>query len=533
MLKRLRIDNLVLIKHVELFFQPGFTIITGETGSGKTILLQALKYVTGERSDADAVREGSDKALIEAEFALPKNPIFESLLDEGGISWERHDPLLLKREISREGRSRAFINCQMVTLSFLQKMGKYLIDFTDQHAHHTLKDPDQHRKLLDLFGCYPDLLEAAKKAKQDLFEIEDRFSSLQLEIAARGKRLEEMAFSIEEISNGNIQPNENQTITQEHHRLLHMQELMEKTTRLEQFLEQPPLSLIIQAKKIHQLLQQLCSIDPHFEGLLPLSHEISMNAQELGRSISSYRSKIEPDPKRLDYLEERIALIERLERKYGDPLKHLTELRRQQESLLCLDIDIERLDEQKQKAEGHFTHIAQKRFAARKTAAETLCLELTKHLRQLNIPHAEFFIDIKFDLSEDQVHFSLRANPGQPIGPIAEHASGGELARVMIALQSAIGDKHPTSTVVFDEIDANIGGETATIIGEIFSKLGKKKQVIAITHFPQVASQACHHLHIDKAFVDNETAAIIHTLDENERAKELLRMLGGRSFKTF
>ena len=533
MLKRLRIDNLILIKHAELFFQAGFTILTGETGSGKTVLLQALKYVTGERSDTEAVREGADKALIEAEFVLPKNPELNSLLDEGGISWECEDPLLLKREISREGRSRAFINCQMVTLSFLQKVGNYLVDFTDQHAHHTLKDKEQHRRLLDLFGSYRDLLETAKRAKEDLFKIEKKFSSLQLEIVAREKKLEEIAFSIEEISNANLQPDENQTLTLEHHRVLHMQELMEKTSRLEQYLEQPPISLIVQAKKIHQLLQQLSSIDPHFEGLLSLSHEISMNAQELGRSVSSYRSKIEPDPKRLDYLEERIALLEKLEKKYGDPFKHLAELRKQQDSLFCLDGDIELLEQQRQAAKHHYDDAAQKRFAARKAAAEILCLELTQHLRQLNIPHAQFFIDVEFSLLEDQVNFCLRANPGQPKSPIAEHASGGELARVMIALQSAIGDKYPTSTIVFDEIDANIGGETATIIGEIFSNLGKKKQVIAITHFPQVASQAAHHLHIDKAFANNETAAIIHTLDENERAKELLRMLGGRPLKSF
>jgi len=528
MLKRLKIENLVLIKHAELFFQSGFTIITGETGSGKTVLLQALKYVTGERSDADAVREGALKAIIDAEFDVPTRTAIEGLLEDGGISWEHNTPLLLKREISREGRSRAFINCQMVTLSLLQAIGKQLVDFTDQHAHHTLKSSDQHRKLLDLFGCYPSILEAACKAKKELTEINHRFSSLQREVEARELKLQEIASAMQEIVDANVQEDEEKTISVEHNRLFHGQQLMEKTAHLEQLLEEPPFALISQAKKIHQLLQQVSTIDPNLKELLSLSHEISMNAQELGRSISSYRSEIEDDPKRLDHLEQRIAILEKLYRKYGDPIKHLAELTAQEAKLHALDIDIEHIQLQQEEIERHSLELAQKRFKARSKAAAHLSSELTKRLQGLNIPHARFSIEVEFGLSEDQVRFSLQANPGQPSGPIGDHASGGELSRVMIALQSAIGEKHPTPTVVFDEVDANIGGETATIIGEIFSELGKKRQVLAITHFPQVADQADHHLRIDKEFEKNETSAAIYTLGEKEKAKELLRMLGGK-----
>ncbi len=527
MLKRLKIENLILIKHVELLFESGFSIITGETGSGKTVLLQALKYVTGERSDADAVRKGSLKAIIEAEFDLSHTIAIEDLLEKGGISWEANTPLLLKREISCEGRSRAFINCQVVTLSLLQEIGKQLIDFTDQHAHHTLKDLDQHKKLLDLFGCYPDLIAATCKAKEELAEINHRFSSLQITAKAKDQRLQEITNAIEEISSANLQKDEEATLSSEHNRLLHGQELMAKTGQLEQFLESSPFALVPQAKKVHHLLQQLANIDPKLKELLLLSHEISMNAQELGRSISSYRSKIEDDPKRLEYFEQRIAVIDKLHRKYGDPIQHLAELKAQEAKLYEVDIDIEQVQQQKEETERRYLEIAKTRYEARKAAAIQLSAELTKKLQALNIPHARFSIDVDFDLKEDQVYFSLQANPGQPSGPLGDHASGGELSRVMIALQSAIGEKHPAPIVVFDEVDANIGGETATIIGGIFSKLGKKRQVLAITHFPQVARQADHHFCIDKEFVQNETIAVIQTLGAKEKGKELVRMLGG------
>lgn len=528
MLKRLDIENLVLLQKAHLNFDAGFTIITGETGSGKTILLQALRYVTGERADAEAVRAGAAKAVIEAEFEPAKRGLIETCLEEAGIEWEPNSPLLLKREISREGRNRAFINCQMVTLSLLQKIGDQLIDFTDQHAHHELRKPPKQRLLIDLFGSLIPLVQESKNTREVLKQIDERLDSLRQSAAAKDKELEKIQMAIEEISSANLKTQEEEIVSSEHHRLAHAQELTEKTSQLIHLLENPPFALIVQSRKTQTLLQQIATIDSSLESLVTISQEITLNLQELHRSLSSYLSQVEADPKRLEYLEERLSLLDKLKRRYGNPLAHLQELKQQEHKLCSYEEEIEALEQEREKAAKIASISAEKRFAARKQTSILLEQKTTEILRDLNMPFAKFSIELTYSFSEDEIAFLLQANPGQPGGAIQEFASGGELSRLMIALQSALAEKHPTPTIVFDEIDANIGGETATIIGKTFQRLGIQRQVLAITHFPQVASQADHHFLIGKQLSESGTLTTVEALQKDWRAKELLRMLGGR-----
>ncbi|MBS3903098.1 MAG: DNA repair protein RecN [Anaplasmataceae bacterium] len=528
MLKRLDIENLLLVKKAQVLLDAGFTVITGETGSGKTIFLQALKYVTGERAGGEIVRNGAVKAVIEAEFDLTHPHPIQAHLEGSGIPWEPEEPLLLKREISREGRSRAFINCQMVTLSFLQTIGKLLIDFTDQHAHYEIKKTNKQRLLIDLFGGLSPLVQEATLARDALKAIENQLSTLKQSTELNAKELEKIQGILSEISAANIRDREEEEITLEHHRLAHARELTDKTDSLLHLLETPPYAMIAQNRKLQLLIQQIATIDPTLQDIVTISQEVGVGLQELHNSLTSYLSKIDANPKRLEYLEARLATIDKIKKKYGDVVSYFEELKQKEIQLSSHEEEIEKLTVAHQEAETIAMNAAKRRFASRKQSALNLSKDISAYLQRLNMELSVFSIEVSFSFAEDDILFFLQANPGQPGGPIQEFASGGELSRLMISLQVALANNYPTPTIIFDEIDANIGGETATIVGELFHELARHRQVLAITHFSQVAKKADHHIRIGKQKKETDTFTTVESLREEERSVELLRMLGGR-----
>lgn len=526
MLKELRIANLVLVEAAEVAFNPGLTAITGETGAGKTILLEALRLATGSRADTDAVRLGAPKAIIEAAFET-KDPAVAALLDEAGLSWSQSEPLLLKREISQEGRSRAFINCQMVPLSLLQAIGERLVDFTDQHAHHALRKEEYQRTALDLFGGLSGLAEEVDQAKRQLSAAKKELEALQESLHSSQKERDLAAYELEDLSSANLKEGEEEALSTEHRRLAHVQEIASKLNTICALLEEPPHALIAQLKRSSPLLKSACSLDPALEESAELLAQGIVSLEEVRNGLQTYLGRLENDPQRVAYLEERLALYHKFRRKYGDPFAYFQKLTEKLSRLDNLEEKIASAAQSAELADTRLRTLREKLTKGRRKTAQKLAASLSEILRTLHMPHAEVTIAVSDEKEENGVEFFLHANLGEKSAPVKEHASGGELSRLMLALQTALAQHQAIPLLVLDEIDANVGGQTATAIAEKLAMIAEHRQVLCVTHFPQMAKRCHHHIRIYKQEAGERTIAHLETLSPASRAKEILRMAGG------
>lgn len=528
MLKELRISNLVLVESAEVLFHAGLTAITGETGAGKTILLEALKLATGCRADSDTVRRGASKATIEAAFEIKDRPEIVELLEEAGLNYSEAEPLLLKREISAEGRSRAFINCQMVPLSLLQTLGEKLVDFTDQHAHHSLLKEDYQLEALDIFAGTKDLAADAKKAKEQLRLAKKELSLLQEALVSGQKESELATRELEELTAANFQENEEENLNAEHKRLANVQEIAAKINSVCTLLDEPPHALIAALKRSSPLLRSASNLDPSLQEPGQLLAQGIASLEEVRHLLQAYLGRMENDPQRLSFVEERLALYHKFRRKFGDPLAYRSSLH---EKLGQLDGIQEKIDvaaATQKEAESQLHILRNKLFEKRQRAAEKLSRTLTKILRTMNMPHAEVAITITDGKEEeDKIDFFLQANLGEKRALVQEHASGGELSRLMLALQTSLASsKTEQAILVFDEIDANVGGQTASAIAENLAAIAEHRQVLCVTHFSQVAKKCGHHIRIYKQEADARTVTYLESLDPKGREAEFARMRG-------
>ncbi|MES2344694.1 MAG: DNA repair protein RecN [Chlamydiota bacterium] len=526
MLKFLRIKNLVLIEECTVELKKGLNILSGETGSSKTAFLEAIALVIGERVDNSIIRHGKDKASVEAAFDIEKESTVHEALNSAGIEFDPSEFLVLRREIAKQGRSRAFINCQMVPLSILQKIGSFLIDIIGQHSHQELRAHDKERSLLDLFCDSKEDVLLFKHAWLQEKEKEENLGALLQEASKRERILETVNRELTELENAALQEGEEETLFEEYNRLAHVQELTEKCTLLYEGISEIPSTLA----RYQQISLQLTAIDSSLEDSSTLLQEALIALKETSHSLKCYLGRLESDPARFGLLEERLKVIDQLKRKYGDPVQYLIELHSKNDHLENLDREIEEakvaLKTSQAKTKKHAEQLTKKR----KEGALEWAKLLTESLRALNMPHAELQIKVESyqrSLSgEDAVHFWLSPNQGELSMAVKEHASGGELSRLLFAIKTTLAEKNNTPTLIFDEIDANVGGKTAAIIGLNLRELGRHRQVLCITHFPQVASSADHHLRAYKEEKEGRTHAFITPLDAVARALELERMLG-------
>ncbi len=530
MLKELRISNLVLVESAELHFNSGLTAITGETGAGKTILLEALKLAAGRRADTDAVRRGAPKATVEAAFDIKDYPEVARLLEEAGLTWSESEPLLLKREISGEGRSRAFINCQMVPLSLLQAIGERLVDFTDQHAHHSLRNEDAQRAALDLYGGLRDLSEEVERAKRHVGITKKNLEILRQTLLTAQKERELAAFELEELNSAALKEDEEEGLAAEHHRLAHVQEIGTKIGALCALLEDPPYTLIAQLKRSYPLLKSACALDAKLGETEQLLAQGIVALEEVRHQLQTYLGRLENDPKRLSFIEERLALYHKFRRKYSDPYAYKKSLTEKLGNLGSIEEEILAATLVKDEAESRLHTLREQLTKGREKAALTLSVALTDILHTLHMPHAEVAIEVTAGENplegDDSIEFFLHANRGEKRALVKEHASGGELSRLCLALQTALAQHHATPVLVFDEIDANVGGQTASAIAEKLAMIAEHCQVLCVTHFPQVAKRCHHHVRIFKEESEGRTLTHLENLDPRKREKEFLRMLG-------
>ncbi len=529
MITHLSIKNLVLVESCTLSFQSNFTVLTGETGAGKTALTEAIDLALGARADSALIRKGEEKAYVEAAFDITSLPLTQHLLDEAGIPFTSNEDLIIRRELTREGKNRSFVNGHLVPLPLLQKIGSTLLELIGQHAYHTLISSEAQRSIVDRFGDLD--VRDFQTAYHHEKEQKAKLSALLLKDSQREKEEGQLRSQLDEIESVKLKDGEEEEISQEHQRLAHVQEILEKLSPITQGLSQ----FLPNLNRYHKACESLLHYDKLLGQPAALLHEASIATTETLNELQSYSERLEKNPNRFLYLEERIGAIHSLKRKYGADFAQIEQFRLQAKEKLFqlenLSDEIDALQAEILLIEKETERLAQILTQKRKQIADLLSQQLTSQLQSLNMQGAELQIHVqatpRSQWGDDHIQFWMRANVGEQSVPVKDHSSGGELSRLLFVIKTALSEKNQTPTLIFDEIDANVGGKTATVIGEKLKELGNHRQVICITHFPQVASKADHHFSVQKMESDGRTVTTIQSLEKNEREKEILRMLGG------
>ncbi|MCP9319798.1 DNA repair protein RecN [Acetobacter persici] len=552
MLTNLSIRDVVLIEALDLSLHAGFTALTGETGAGKSILLDSLGLALGERANAGLVRAGAEEARVTASFDIPQTHAAYALLKEQGIPAEAGEPLMLRRIVSREGRSRAWINDQPVGITLMRRVAVSLVEIQGQHEQMGLADSSTHRGLLDAYGVPASLL-------RDVSTTFDSWQSLRRDLDTARKNLLEAAreeewlrHTVEELTTLNPQPGEEEQLALQRHGLQQSERrgeaiaaaLAELTPR-DRRNSGPAAALRGASRALQRLLPaptaEQTGIDPlearTNEALSAL--ESAENAlAEAENLLSRLADESEANPRLLEDIEERLFTLRAAARKHDVTVDDLPALLADLSArLTALETGATQLDALEQavkEARAQYEQAATHLSAAREKAARKMEQAVTKELKPIKLDKARFFAQIE-PLSPDnwsrqgmeQVLFLIAANPGQPPGPLAKVASGGELSRLMLALKLVLAGQSGIGTLVFDEIDAGVGGATAAAIGERLHRLARSVQVLAVTHSPQVAASADAHLRIGKIVRDGQTATHAAPLSHAERQEEIARMLAG------
>ena len=537
MLRQLRIQHIILIDHADIHFEEGLNVLSGETGSGKSAIMEALSLVLGERADTGLIRRGCDKGVVEALFEVERIPGITSILEKAGIEHEPHDGLVIRREIHSNGKSRAYVNNQMAQLTLLRALGDSLIDIVGQHANQRLRTLEKHREIVDLYGDLEPLVEAFQSAWQHETALRCELETLVNSESQRLRDIEVCQMELEELNEANLKEGEEEELFVEYTLLTHAEELIQKTGEITHLLSDDRHAVIIQLNRLKTTIDQLVRIDESFSEAAKVLQSSLIELQEISQTARAYQGRLEYNPIRIEEVNQRLALLTRLKRKYGNTVAEIqlykTQIEQRLDLLQNADVKIENLKEQLIEAEKCSNDAASKLTKERKSISTKFEKAIVAQLRVLNMPKVEFHVKIEThkrnSTGDDRIEFFLAPNVGEHLIPIRESASGGELSRLMLALQTVLAGKEKIPTLVFDEIDANIGGETAAIIGDKLSEIGKQHQVLCITHFPQVAKRAQHHLQISKMETDGRTVTHIKVLDIADRENEIARMLGKSS----
>jgi DNA repair protein RecN (Recombination protein N) len=538
MLKDLLIQNLILMDSCSIELDPKLNVITGETGSGKTAILHGLKLLLGTKLDTSLIRKGAEKGFIQGRFEFPFPQELVSILENANISLD-DSSLILSREVSTLGKSKNWINERLVSLSFLQKVGSFCIQIVDQNSCQELRHSDTQREILDCFASLqPNLIEFSKlflKSK----EIE---SDLERIVECERQKERELSFCIaqlEELNSIELQEGDEELLFQEYINASNAEEVSSKINQLSEVISQSPSSILTQL----QQAKSICKNSKHraFDEPLELLSNATISVQEALHLLETTSSDFDPDPKKQEILENKLSLIDRMKKKYGPSISdwknYQTDLEKKIEDFENLEDEKLRIESEQKDLDEKLNEQASLLTKKRQLAANDLALELSKEIQSLNMLGASLEIKIEKQkrsiLGEDSIHFWLLANHGESASLVKENSSGGELARILLALKLCLAEKNHTPTLIFDEIDAGVGGETARLIGEKLKNLSAHRQIICITHFPQVACSAHLHLSVEKQTKDGRTQAKVSRLDSSLREHELLRMLGGKKTLSF
>lgn len=531
MLRTLSIRDFVIVDVIELDFAPGFTVFTGETGAGKSILIDALALALGGRGDASVVREGAAKTDITAEFST--NDGTDAWLAEHEFNSDEGS-VLLRRVIDNAGRSKAFINGVAATAAQLRELGEMLVDIHGQHAHQSLLKADAQRVLLDTQAGLLDDAKAvasAYKVWRALAKQREEFETNAKNVLLERERLEWQVGELEKLA---VKPGEWAEISNEHSRLSHAASLIDGAQEALTAISESDSPILSQLAALTQKLSKLSDIDDALKPVLEALEPASIQLQEAVYSLNDYLSRVELDPERLHEVEARLDAIHSTARKFhvapDDLPQELTSLSAQLQQLAdASDLDAMRAQEEKLKAE--YMSAAQKLSKARAKAAKALSQAVTAAMQDLSMAGGRF--EIALNTCEpagyglEQVEFMVAGHAGTAPRPLAKVASGGELARISLAISVITSSATATPTLIFDEVDSGIGGGVAEVVGRLLKRLGQDRQVLCVTHLPQVASQANQHYQVSKSSAEGKTMSRIEALDAKARIEEVARMLGG------
>ena len=538
MLVHLAVNNYAIVDNLELDLGGGMSVITGETGAGKSIMLDALALTLGDRADSGAVRPGSDKADILATFDISDIPEARQWLDERDLTQD-DEQVILRRVITAEGRSRGYINGSPCPQQDLRALGEMLIDIHSQHEHQSLLKTDTHRRLLDEYAGAGELARQVQLAAQRCRQTEKALLQASRQSEEQSARQQLLAYQLDELDNLSLQDGELEELENEQRQLASADQILHSCQQVINICSENDAGSVLEA--LTASLQRLDSFKNHSSQLGEASDLIAsaqIQIEEAVGELTRYLDHFEADPERQQYVEERLSAIFELARKHRIQPAELPVLQQQLidelEGQQQQAADAERLQEELTAYQAHYRQLSEKLSAQRSKGAGKLAKAITQEIQRLGMPGGRIELQLT-PLDADtypvtgleNVEFLVSANPGQPAKPLAKVASGGELSRISLGIQVITAQTSRVPTLVFDEVDVGIGGPTAEIVGQLLRQLGARGQVLTVTHLPQVAAQGHQHLFVRKQQTRNSTRTCIDQLDTEARIQEVARMLGG------
>lgn len=547
MLVQLTISNFAIIGHLEIHFRPGLNILSGETGAGKSIIINAVNLILGGRASAELIRSGAEEARVEALFHVPLPSPVSALLEEMDIPFQGE--MLIKRHLSREGRNRIVINGSMATLQMLSRLGQMMISISGQHEHQLLLKPDNHLALLDDFAGLGDEREGFRNAFDEHQALKEKRDALEKEIREKEERQDLAKFQREEIEKATLQPGEDAALEVEKKRLLYAEKLMEEVREAYGTLYERDNSVLSSLSQSVRRLERGADLEERLKAIVNALASAKAEIEESAMELREFQKGIVMDPRRLEEVDERLQLIHKLKRKYGASIEEIVQLKdrlaemmdnlgQKKEELGRMESRIEEaekglvskatlLSRKRRQAAGRFEDSVKEELALLSLGGVRFQVQFQDHTESLKAGREELMRKLKAE-GLDKVEFMLSPNVGEDLKALSKIASGGELSRIMLAMKTILARSSSVETIVFDEVDSGIGGATAEVVGDKLRSLAEYHQILCITHLPQIASKGMTHFMVEKQVLDGRTRTVISELNHEERVKEIARLLGGK-----
>ena len=541
MIVELNISNFAIIDDLKINFTNGFNVLTGETGSGKSIIVEGIGLILGGRASKDLIKTGRDKASLEGLFYLEDPDKINVLLNNYGIDADPDNYLLISRVIHANGRSVSRLNGRTVTLTMLNDITSNLVDIHGQHEHQSLLNVDNHIKLIDSFGDEKlgNLLDEINKNYKKLNIEKKKLKKLSLNDMERDREIDLLKYQLDEIESANLSEYNEEECIKEYRIISNVKEIGYNLSEVKEILNSNDynhISVLDSVNKTISIIDEIKAFDNKLEGYGNILQDIAFGLEDLSRDMMNYIDGLEFDEERLAFLEDRLNTVNNLKKKYGNTVEEIFQYKENIENRLKILINIE---EEIKKTEKEISSIEKELIKyctkvtnIRKTLGEKLETLVTKELKELNMNNVVFKISYNklnhFSSNGwDKIEFLISTNKGEDLKPLHKIVSGGEMSRIMLAFKTILADADNIPCIIFDEIDSGISGRTAQIVGEKIEKISKNHQIISISHLPQIAALADNHFVIEKKVTNNHTKTIVRKLDENERIDELARLLGG------
>jgi len=549
MLLELKIKNFVIIEDLAISFGKGLNILTGETGAGKSILIDALSGVLGEKMTTDMIRTGFEKATLEASFDISSAPQVKQIIDESGIDCD-DDTLVLRRELYSSGKGRSFANAVQIPASKLKEISEYLIDIHGQNEHQNIVKVSRHRELLDSFGGLEQDVVRVRAIHERLQNLKDRLNSFEIDEREKARRIEFNSFAIREIDAAGLKTGEDEELKSESVLLNNSEKLFKEINNASRSMGGDG-GILQKLKMAEQGLSKISEYDPEIAGILDTIKQALYSLEDVSVFLRDYESNIDFSPERINQVEERLSLISSFKKKYGDTIQEILnyadKARKELEFINSGEEEMERLKAQYRQAVKEAKDIALQLSDKRKEVARRLESRIVTELADLGMSGTQFRVSIQREVNPqgeieadnkryvlyphglDRIEFLLSANVGEDLRQLRKVASGGEMSRIMLAIKNVILSADIVDSLVFDEVDAGIGGKIADIVGRKLKSLAGNRQVLVVTHLPQIAAMSDSHYSVLKGKTGERITTLVKQLNQKEKVKEIARMLAGET----